>query len=420
MNENGDDNTNQSNKLNSDEPLYDEFGNYIGPDLESDSDSDSGGSSSSDDDDEGGGGGDDVGSFGLEGEDEEEALVEADREFASQETGAPSLSIVLHEDKVHYPSAAEVYGPDVVTAVLDEDAMDIETPIVAPASAKKMNFLEKDEDESVVEVRNRHSHHHSHKKGVFPKEDESNSLVVSDEYLVNVLLRNDKSHRGVALIGDLHTGKTSLCDLLLEQGNSNIDASLSGKRTTDTTTAEQERGLSIKSCPLTLALPDLRGKTHALTLMDCPGHLHFHEESVAALKSMDGAVLVVDALDGMTIHTEMLLRQCIQTEGLPLTLLINKIDRLWMETLMPPDDAYYKLRHTLDNLNQFIYNHSSPNHKSLYTKQYFHPAKGNVAFACPIHGHCFTLNSFAQTYLDHLQQPDDEHQTFCLHIIDCI
>ena len=372
----------------SDEPLYDEFGNYIGPELDSSSDDDS--SSDEDEDVES------LGSSSAASPQQQQQQQQQEEEIGEEEEemGAPSSAIVLHEDKVHYPSAAEVYGPDVVTAVLDEDAMDIETPILAPATAKPVQFLQEENEEETVQVKGGSS------------SDQQQQPLVSDEYLVNVLMKNERTHRGVALIGDLHTGKTSLCDLLLEHGHSNIeDNTFCGKRITDTSLAEQQRGLSIKSCPLTLALPDLRGKSHALTLMDCPGNSQFHEESVAALKAMDGAIIVVDALEGMTLHTELLLRQCLQVEGLPLTLLINKLDRLWMEVLLPPDDTYYKIRHTIDTINQFIHN----NHR-LYSpkKDYFHPAKGNVAFACPLHGYCFTLESFAQTYLDHLQYSDND------------
>ena len=44
----------------------------------------------------------------------------------------PMNAIVLHEDKEHYPSADQVYGEEVRTAVLDEDAMDLDTPLVEP------------------------------------------------------------------------------------------------------------------------------------------------------------------------------------------------------------------------------------------------------------------------------------------------
>ena len=48
----------------------------------------------------------------------------------------PASAIVLHEDKEHYPSADQVFGDEVRTAVLDEDAMDLETPLVEPLSTK--------------------------------------------------------------------------------------------------------------------------------------------------------------------------------------------------------------------------------------------------------------------------------------------
>ena len=73
----------------------------------------------------------------------------------------------------------------------------------------------------------------------------------------------------------------------------------------------------------------------------------------ASLRLADGVVLMVDAVDGVMVHTERILRQIVM-QGLPFTLLINKMDRLVLEQKMPPSDAYHKLRHTIEEINAYL------------------------------------------------------------------
>ena len=112
--------------------LYDEFGNYIGPELESDEDSDE--SQDADDFEEQGmtNGERD----GMEEDADEMALAEVD------DDGGQSTAIVLHEDKKYYPTASEVYGPEVETLVQEEDAQPLTEPIVAPVRKNKFQHVE--------------------------------------------------------------------------------------------------------------------------------------------------------------------------------------------------------------------------------------------------------------------------------------
>ena len=116
--------------------LYDEFGNYIGPDLESDEDEEEelmyGGAvderiASREDDADGGD--DDV-------DQEQNMLVEA--------SGSSSNAVVLHEDKKYYPTAMEIYGPDVETIVHEEDAQPLTEPIIAPVKRSRFSVVEQD------------------------------------------------------------------------------------------------------------------------------------------------------------------------------------------------------------------------------------------------------------------------------------
>ena len=103
-----------------DADLYDEFGNYIGPELESDEENEDGDEAERDDDAE------DYGDNDSE-EAMDQTVVDAD----------PQMAIVLHEDKKYYPSALEVYGPGVETLVQEEDAQPLTEPIIAPVKRRK-------------------------------------------------------------------------------------------------------------------------------------------------------------------------------------------------------------------------------------------------------------------------------------------
>ena len=388
--------------------LYDEFGNYIGPDLDSSDDDDS------EDDDDDVKAPDDASDVSdddvsRDGGGRAQIIVREDVGIDDRGLGmAPGVNaIILHEDKIHYPSAEEVYGDGVRTAVLDEDAMDLDEPIVEPVKKKTFSLMIDEDEEREAYGGDMIRPYGGSKKDKLVED------IVSDRYLASLVANETtRTRRCLALVGHLHCGKTTFMDLLLEQtkipsqimnkgfGIHGPRASLEsyrggGPRTTDTLQSEQERQMSIKSCPATLCLPDTRGKTYALTLIDCPGHCNFHDESVASLRVADGAALVVDAIEGIMLHTEMLLRQII-SEGLPLILVINKVDRLILELKLPPEDAYHKLRNVIDSVNAYVAHQSNGRYPRLS------PDRGNVVFASSLHGYAFTLESFATQYLDQL------------------
>ena len=87
---------------------------------------------------------------------------------------------------------------------------------------------------------------------------------------------------------------------------------------------EQKRGLSIKAMPVSMLLKTSSEKHHLLNLIDTPGHTNFADEVTAALRLADGALLVVDAVEGVCPTTDRLIRHLIQ-ERLPIVLLINKL-----------------------------------------------------------------------------------------------
>ncbi|XP_078475456.1 116 kDa U5 small nuclear ribonucleoprotein component isoform X2 [Lampetra fluviatilis] len=324
-----------------DTDLYDEFGNYIGPELDSDDEED-----------------DEVERDDQAEEDEEEA--------GDGEEEPVGMEVVLHEDKKYYPTAEEVYGPEVETVVQEEDTQPLTEPIIKPVKTKKFSMVEQELPPTVYEM----------------------------EFLADLMDSPDLI-RNIAVCGHLHHGKTSFVDCLIEQTHPEIrkrdDKDL---RYTDTLFTEQERGVSIKSTPVTMVLPDSKGKSFLFNIMDTPGHVNFSDEATASFRLCDGVVLFIDAAEGVMLNTERLIKHAVQ-ERLAITVCINKIDRLVLELKLPPTDAYFKLRHIVDEVNSLL---------SLYSESedglVVSPLLGNVCFASSEYSVCFTLGSFAKIYSD--------------------
>ena len=209
--------------------------------------------------------------------------------------------------------------------------------------------------------------------------------------------------RNIAFAGHLHHGKTALMDMLVLQThdiNDRLEKKTGRKRDeqlryTDVHILERERGISIKSAPMSLVLEGMKGKSHLFNILDTPGHVNFVDEVAASLRLVDGVVLVVDVVEGVQINTEQIIKYAV-LENLPLTLVVNKMDRLILELKLPPSDAYFKLKHVIEQVNTIIEN-TLPGQGE---KRRLSPEKGNVAFASSTMGWCFTLPSFAQMYAE--------------------
>ncbi|KAG6740933.1 hypothetical protein NC652_040082 [Populus alba x Populus x berolinensis] len=341
-----------------DDNLYDEFGNYIGPEIESDQESDG------DEEDE------ELPDKPHEDEEEsdgEEAVHASNGWLTAPDDVDMDNQVVLAEDKKYYPTAEEVYGPGVETLVNDEDEQPLEQPIIKPVRNIKFEVGVKD-----------------------------SSTYVSSQFLVG-LMSNPSLVRNVALVGHLQHGKTVFMDMLVEQTHHTPTFDINSEkhiRYTDTRIDEQERRISIKAVPMSLVLEDSNSKSYLCNIMDTPGHVNFSDEMTAALRLADGAVLVVDAAEGVMVNTERAIRHAIQ-EQLPIVVVINKVDRLITELKLPPKDAYHKLRHTIEVIN----NHISAVSSTAGNVQVIDPAAGNVCFAGATAGWSFTLHSFARLYL---------------------
>ena len=285
-----------------------------------------------------------------------------------------SNAVTLHEDKQYYPSASQVYGTGVETLVQEEDTQSLAQPIIEPIKEKKFTVQEAD----------------------LPP-------VFFNRKFMTDLMNFPEQVRNIAIAGHLHHGKTAFMDMLVMQTH-DINDRLEKKmgrardeqlRYTDIHQLEIERGLSIKATPMSLLVQSTRGKSQLFNVMDTPGHVNFMDEVAASVRLADGIVLLVDVVEGVQVSTEQIIKHA-TLEDLPLVLVISKMDRLILELKLPPADAYFKLKHVVEEVNTTIEN-TIPGRGE---RRRVSPEKGNVAFACSTMDWVFTLPSFAKMYAD--------------------
>ena len=127
----------------------------------------------------------------------------------------------------------------------------------------------------------------------------------------------------IGILAHVDAGKTSLTErLLFETGVLDHAGSVDdGDTQTDSLDLERRRGITIKSAVVAVSTPG-----HRLTVVDTPGHADFIAEVERAVAVLDGAVLVVSAVEGVQAQTRVLMRTLVRL-GIPVLVFVNKIDR---------------------------------------------------------------------------------------------
>jgi len=167
-------------------------------------------------------------------------------------------------------------------------------------------------------------------------------------------------------------------------------------RFTDTRADEQERGVTIKSTGVSLyfELDEDDGKgpqPHLINLIDSPGHVDFSSEVTAALRITDGAMVVVDSIEGCAVQTETVLRQSLAERVKP-CLFVNKVDRCILELQMEPEDMYARFRKAIEDVNVIVATYND----ALMGDVQVAPEKGTVALRQATSG-----QAFPQCVFDH-------------------
>jgi GTP-binding protein len=132
--------------------------------------------------------------------------------------------------------------------------------------------------------------------------------------------------RNVALIAHVDHGKTTLVDQLLRQSGQFRSGELTGECILDSDPLERERGITILAKNCAIDYTDRRGERYHINIVDTPGHADFSGEVERVLKMADGALLLVDAAEGVLPQTRYVLRKALEAHLRPIVVL-SKMDR---------------------------------------------------------------------------------------------
>ena len=132
-----------------------------------------------------------------------------------------------------------------------------------------------------------------------------------------------------------------------------ISEELAGKQLTlDFHEDEKERGITIDAANVSM-VHDVDGVDYLINLIDTPGHVDFGGDVTRAMRAVDGAIVLVDAVEGIMPQTETVLRQALRERVRPV-LFINKVDRLIREVKLTPDKMQERFIKIITDVNRFI------------------------------------------------------------------
>ena len=210
---------------------------------------------------------------------------------------------------------------------------------------------------------------------------------------------NQNNIRNMSVIAHVDHGKSTLSDALVCKAGIISNKVAGDARYTDTREDEKERGITIKSTGVSMyykadiTYTGAKEEEYLINLIDSPGHVDFSSEVTAALRVTDGALVVVDTVEGVSVQTETVLRQAMQEKIRPV-LMVNKIDRSILELKLDGEAMFQSFLRVIDMANVVIETYKSEDMGDIQVN----PSKGNVAFGSGKDQYAFTLTKFARLY----------------------
>ncbi|MEE8570880.1 MAG: elongation factor EF-2 [Candidatus Bathyarchaeia archaeon] len=187
--------------------------------------------------------------------------------------------------------------------------------------------------------------------------------------------KKKKFIRNAGIIAHVDHGKTTLTDSLLSAAGL-LSPSMAGTALAlDYLEEEQKRQMTIKAANITLFYERQDGN-YLINLIDTPGHVDFSGRVTRSLRAIDGAVVVVDAVEEVMVQTETVTRQALEERVRPV-LFVNKIDRLIKELKLPAEKIQAKLGRIIQDFNRLIEMYCEPQFKNQWK---ISPLGGTLAF----------------------------------------
>jgi len=189
------------------------------------------------------------------------------------------------------------------------------------------------------------------------------------------IMKNIEQIRNIGITAHVDHGKTTLSDSLLSAAGLLSEKIAGQALALDYLDVEQKRQMTVKAANASL-YHEYRGKPYLINLIDTPGHVDFQSKTIRALRVIDGAIVVVDAVEGVMTQTEMYLRVALEERVRPV-LFINKIDRLIKELRLSPNEIQQRLVQIVKDVNTLIATYAD---KEFQKAWLLDPMKGQVAF----------------------------------------
>ncbi|MGC8565165.1 MAG: elongation factor EF-2 [Thermoplasmata archaeon] len=194
--------------------------------------------------------------------------------------------------------------------------------------------------------------------------------------------------RNIGTIAHIDHGKTTLSDNLIA-GAGMMSEELAGKQLVlDYDEQEQARGITINAAAASM-VHEVEGVEYLINLIDTPGHVDFGGDVTRALRALDGAILVVDSVEGVMPQTETVLRQAMREKVKPV-LFINKVDRLINELKLDADQMQKRFAKIITDVNRLIKMYAPQDKKDEWTVRV---EKGTVAFGSAFNKWALSLSS---------------------------
>ena len=202
------------------------------------------------------------------------------------------------------------------------------------------------------------------------------------------LMGEKEQIRNLGVIAHIDHGKTTLTDSLLA-GAGLLSSKVAGSaRVLDYLEEEQKRGITIKTANISLLYRTANG-SFVINLVDTPGHVDFTGKVTRALRAIDGAIVVVDAVEEIMAQTEIVTRQALEERVRPV-LFINKVDRLITELKLNAEQIQKKFTRIIGSFNDLIEVYGESPFKGKWKVD---AAKDSVAFGSALHRWGFTLGT---------------------------
>ena len=221
-----------------------------------------------------------------------------------------------------------------------------------------------------------------------------------DPKLLENLQSRPSNVRNFCILAHVDHGKTTLSDSLVSS-NGLISERLAGQmRYLDSTEEEQKRGITMHSSAISLLYTmeskntsndsEIKNNSHNVTpssenylinLVDSPGHIDFSSDVSTATRLSDGALIVVDVVEGVCTQTHAVLFKALRERMIP-CLVLNKMDRLILELCLSPVEAFRHLQRIIEHVNAISYQLVASELTSDKTKKTSKTHKTNCVCDC--------------------------------------